>query len=48
MKMETLTPKTDNKNWHLLGAYGVLNNELIFHILVTGIKSCELGSKSKH
>ena len=42
MKIETLTSKTDNKNWHLLVAYGVLNNELIFEILVTGIKSCEV------
>ena len=30
MKMETLIPKTDNKNWHVLVVYGVLNNELIF------------------
>ena len=42
MKIETLTSKTDNKNWHVLVAYGVLNNELIFCILVTGIKSCEV------
>ena len=40
--METLIPKTNNKNWHLhvVVAYGVLNNELIFHLLVTGIKRC--------
>ena len=41
IKIETLTSKTGNKNWHLV-AYGVLNNELIFKILITGIKSCEV------
>ena len=29
----------NNKNWHPLVAYGVLNNELTFRILVTGIKN---------
>ena len=41
MKIETLTSKTDNKNWHLVASCAS-NNELIFCILVTGIKSCEV------